>query len=244
MSMSRSDSADDTVRKRSGWLIPLAVIAVTIILSAFFLLYYLFPTPPPLFAEQQSPTSDTSIVEVDVNGLKLWIPANYTEFESTRHGGVRREVALFAILPDLAGWSNWNAGDFDDNSPKSPVVYMPIREDKVNLSETERMQRIYLAYSVDPKGQPGPYGLTQYTFRSDSGYRAEDLFVGNTDSGLMVLHCAKLGPDVPSPNCWRDLKIAKGVSVTYRFKRAKLSHWRDIADGVAKLMTTFQQKPK
>jgi len=32
--------------------------------------------------------------------------------------------------------------------------------------------------------------------------------------------------------------------VTYRFKRAKLSHWRDIADGVAKLMTTFQQKPK
>jgi len=242
--MSRSDSADDTVRKRSGWLIPLAVLAVTVILSAFFLLYYLFPTPPPLFAEQQSPTSDTTPVELEIGGLKLWIPANYMEFESTRHGGRRREAPLFAILPDLSGWSNWNGSDFDDNSPKSPVVYMPIREDKVNLSETDRMQRIYLAYITDPKGQPGPFGLTQYNFRIDSGYRNEDLFAANTDGGLMLLHCAKLSPDTPSPNCWRDYRIGKGVSVTYRFKRAKLAHWHEIADNVAKLMTAFQQKPK
>jgi hypothetical protein len=242
--MSRSDSADDTVRRRSGWLIPLGVLLVTVVLSAFFLLYYLFPSPPPLFAEQQSPTSDSSIVSVEVNGTKFWIPANYTVFDSARHGGIRRDVALFAILPDLAGWSNWNAGDFSDNSAKSPIVYMPIREDRVNLSEEDRMQRIYLAYIVDPKGAPGPFGLTQYTFSKDSGYRAEDLFVGHTDSGLMILHCEKPGPDNPSPNCTRDLHVAKGVSVPYRFKRSKLSHWHEIADGVAKLMASFQHPPK
>jgi hypothetical protein len=213
-------------------------------MSAFFLLYYLFPAPPPLFAEQQSPTSDTTPIEVEVGALKLWIPANYMMFESTRHGGRRREVPLFAVLPDLSGWSNWESGSFDDNGPKSQLVFMPIREDRVNLTEAQRMERIYMAYVTDPKGKPGPFGLTQYTFRADSGYRAEDLFVGQTATGLMVLHCAKLGPDVPSPNCWRDMQIGKGVSVSYRFKRSKLSHWREIADNVARLMDSFKRPPK
>ena len=244
MSMSRSDSGDDTVRKRSGWLIPLAVVLVVGVLSVFFLLYYLFPTPPPLFAEQVSPTSDTTPVEVEISGTKLWIPSNYMVFESTRHGGRRREVPLFSILPDLSGWSNWSAGDFSDNSPKSPVVFITIREDRMNLSEADRMQRIYLAYITDPKGKTGASGLTRYAFRQDSGYRGEDLFAAQTAQGLMLLHCAKLSVDVPSPNCWRDMTMARGLSVTYRFKRSKLGHWRDIADNIAKLMDTFQHPPK
>jgi len=197
-----------------------------------------------LFAEQQSPTSDTTPVEVEVGGLKLWIPANYMVFDSTRRGGHRREVELFAALPDLTGWSNWDSGKFDDNGPKSQIVFMPIREDHVNLTETERMQRIYNAYLADPKGAPGPFGLTQYAFRNDSGYHAEDLFVGQTGGGPVVLHCAKFGPDVPSPNCWRDMKLGRGASVSYRFKRSKLSHWREIADGVTRLMDSFGQPPK
>jgi len=239
-----SDDADDTVRKRSGWLIPLAVLVVLSILSGLFLLFYLFPSPPPLFAEQQSPTSSTKVVALKVHGLKLWIPANYIEYDSARRGGTRRGVELFAIMPDMSGWSNWDASSFEDNSPSSNVVYMPIREEKVNLSEADRFQRIYLPYLVDSNGGPSGNGLTQYQFRSDSGYRAEDLFVGRAKGGVVVMHCAKLGPDVPSPNCWRDLQLAKGVSVTYRFKRKRLNHWLEIADGVEKLMNSFRTPPR
>ena len=242
--MSRSESADDTVRKRSGWLIPLGVLVVILILSGGFLLFYLFPSPPPLFAEQQSPTSDSTVVALEVNGQKLWIPSNYLQFESARHGGRRRDIELFALLPDLSGWSNWDAGSFADNSPTSNVVFMSIREDKVNLSEADRFRRIYQGYLADPKGSPGWYNLTQYAFRSDSGYHNEDLFVGHTASGPVIMHCAKLGPDVPSPNCWRDVNLAKGVSVSYRFKRRRLNHWVQIDDGVDKLMAAFGRPPK
>jgi hypothetical protein len=242
--MSRSDNADDTVQKRSGWLIPLGVLVVVLILSGGFLLFYLFPSPPPLFAEQQSPTSDSSVVALEVNGQKLWIPSNYLEFESARRGGRRRDIELFALMPDLGGWSNWDSSSFADNSPSSNVVYISIREDKVNLTEPDRLRRIYLGYISDPKGTPAWYGLTQYAFRADSGYHAEDLFVGHARSGLVILHCAKLGPDVPSPNCWRDMNLAKGVSVSYRFKRKRLNHWLAIADGVEKLVTTFRRAPK
>jgi hypothetical protein len=243
MSVSSEDT-DDTVRKRSGWLIPLAVLVVVAILSGLFLLFYLFPSPPLLFAEQQVPTSSTNVVALEVNGLKLWIPANYLEFDSSRRGGRRRGVEVFAMMPDMTGWSNWDSGAFADNGPHSNIVYMPIREDKTNLGEADRFRRIYLAYVADPKGRPAWYGLTQYEFRDDSGYHAEDLFVGQTQNGPMILHCAKLGPDVPSPSCWRDMHLAKGVSVSYRFKRGRLNHWREIGDGVEKLMTTFRTPPK
>lgn len=242
--MSRSDDSDDTVKKRSGWLIPLGVLLVVAALSALFLAYYLFPTPPPLFAEQQNPTSSTNIVALEIGGLKLWIPENYIEFDSGRQGGRRHEVALWAMMPDLTGWSNWDASAFADNGPNSRVVYMPIRADRVNLSEADRMRRIYLAYVTDPRGAPGPYGLVKYAFRPDSGYRNEDLFVGETANGLVVMHCVKLGPNVPSPNCLREMRLAKGVSVTYRFKRAKLNHWREIADNVQTLLASFEKPPK
>ena len=88
--MSYSDT-DDTIRKRSGWLIPLGVFLVTIALSALMLLFYLVPNATNFLEEQVSPTSRTDIVALQVHDLKLWVPANYLQYESSRQGG---EAAL------------------------------------------------------------------------------------------------------------------------------------------------------
>lgn len=241
--MSRSDDADDTVRRRSGWLIPLGVVLVITVLSALFLLYYLAPTAPPLFSEQVAPTSSTEVAALEVGGRKFWIPENYLQFDSARRGGLRRDVALFAMLPDLSGWSNWNASAFAENGPNSRIVFLTIRE-QANISEADRLKRIYMAYVADPKGAPGPYGLTRYSFRPDSGYRAEDLFVGQTAKGPMVLRCVRMSPDVPSPSCLRDMPLGRGVGISYRFKRSKLSHWQETGDAVETLLATFARPPK
>src|SRR5262249_9952277 len=157
------------------------------ILSAIILVYYLAPNPQTFVNEQPAPTSDPSLVALRVHGLKLWIPANYIQFQSVRQGGARRDVSLVAILPDLAGWSTNEAQTFAANTADSPVVYLLIRDEEVNRSEADRLARIYLNYVTDQKGAPGPFGLTQYTFRDDSGYRAEDLFVGQTAAGPVIL---------------------------------------------------------
>lgn len=241
--MSYSDS-DGTIRRRSGWLIPLGVFLVTLILSALFLLYYLAPSAPSFLEEQIAPTSRTDPVALRVHGLKLWIPANYLEYESARQGGARKDLALFAILPDMAGWSNWEATTFNDNTPESPVIYLLIREESLNLNESDRLARIYMNYVTNPKGFPGPFGLTQYTFREDSGYRSEDLFVGQTREGPEVLRCVRFSPQVPSPSCLRDVPIAHGVALSYRFKRAHLARWHEIGDGVRNLILNVEKQPK
>ena len=241
--MTYSDT-DGTIRKRSGWLIPLGVFLVTLVLSALLLVYYLAPSPQTFVVEQPSPTADSHPVALRVHGLKLWIPANYIPFESVRQGGARRDLALVAILPDLAGWSNWEAPTFADNTADSPVVYLLIRDEEVNRSEADRLARIYINYVTSPKGTPGPFGLTQFTFREDSGYRNEDLFVGQTAAGPVILRCVRFSPQVPSPSCLRDMPIDRKVALSYRFKRAHLSNWREIGDAVANLIATFKKAPK
>jgi len=242
--VSQRDDDSGAIRQRSGWLIPVAVFLVTAALSALFLLYYLAPAPNSFIEEHPSPTARTDAIALSVDELKLVIPANYIVYSSARQGGPRKEVALATKLPDFHGYSDWYASTFADNGPDSPVIYLLIREDRLNMSEAQRLQRIYLAYVVDPAGKPAPFGLTQYTFRDDSGYHGDDLFVGQTPKGPVVLLCVRFSPDVPSPSCLRDVRVAHRVALNYRFKRTHLARWHEIADGVDGLMSSFTQTKK
>lgn len=236
---SRDRNAEDTVKQRSGWLIPLAVFVVTAVLSALFLLFYLAPAPTSFIEEHQSPTSHTDPVRISLGGLSLDIPANYLLYASARQGGDRKQIELFAKFPDFHGYSDWESQTFNGNGPDSPVIYMLIREEPFNLGEEERLKRIYLNYVADEQGKPGPFELTEYTFRDDSGYRREDLFVGDMQGHPVVMRCVRFSQDVPSPSCLRDVRLSNAVVLSYRFKRALLANWRDIATGVNGLVRTF-----
>lgn len=240
--MSRTDFADGPVHKHSGWLLPFAVFVITAALSALFLIYYLRPSPRSLMEEQPSPTSDTEVVRLSVHGLALAIPSNDLTYRSAREGGEQKDVALAALLPDFHGYSDAEAQSFSGNAPDSPVIYLLLREDRLNLSEAERLQRIYMGYVANPQGAPGPFGLTQYTFRDDSGYRGEDLFVGETPKGIALYRCVRFSQEVPSPSCLRDTRLAHGVALSYRFKRAYLVHWREIGDGADGFVRAFMRR--
>jgi len=240
--MSRSDT--DDVRQRSGWLIPIAVFVVTAGLSALFLLYYLAPAPTALIEDHAVPTALTDPVSLRVGKLALTIPANYVMYQSARSGGRQPKVELYATYPDFHGYTSGDAQTFAGNAADSPVVYMLVRKDELNLTEEQKFQRIYVNYLASPQGMAGPFGLTQYAFRDDSGYRGQDLFIGEGDHGPMAFICARFSMQVQSPNCWRDMRLGKGASLTYRFKRANLGHWREIAAGVDTLMHSFTTRAK
>jgi hypothetical protein len=239
--MNRSTDDDETVRKRSGWLIPFGVFAVTFVLSAMFLLLYLAPTAPSLFEEQIMPTSRSDIIALTVNGRAFRIPANYLLYASARQGGEHREVAMFALLPDLEGWSNWSADAFAGNTPDSRVVFLTIHKERLGLTEADKLKRVYLDYVIDRHGTDGPYGLHQFAFRRDTGYRNEDLFVGQSAAGPVVLRCVKPAVDVPSPSCLRETLLANGTALSYRFKRNHLSDWQEMTSRMDKLIAAFQK---
>jgi hypothetical protein len=240
--MSESGYTGGVIKRRSGWLIPLAVFVVTAVLSLFVLIYYLAPPPAALIQDRPSPTGLRDPVTLQIGSTRLTIPANYILYASARRGGERSEVALAAELPDWQGYSPERAPIFSGNAADSPVIYLLIRNEPLSLTETERLERIYLSYVTNPAGEPGPFGLTHYIFRDDSGYRDEDLFVGQSDDAPVVLRCVRLSNRVPSPTCLRDQQLQHGLALSYRFKRAHLAEWKEIARGADRLVSGFGAK--
>ncbi len=237
-----ADDAGEPIQKRSGWLLPLAVFVVTATLSAGVLYYYVGPRPPGFVRDVPSPTADTAPVALTVNGVSFSVPANHIVYRAAQRGGEQADVALFALLPDFRGFSQEDAQRFSSNAPDLGAIFLLIRGDRLNLTESERLKRIYLGYVTSQMGMPGPYGLTQYDFRDDSGYRGEDLFVGQTARGPALFRCTRFSADFPNPSCLRETPLTQGVALSYRFKRAHLAQWREISTSADLLVRSFIQR--
>lgn len=233
------DRQREDVHGHSGWLIPLAVAFAILLLSGLFLGWYLRPGPRGASA----PTDRSNLVQLSVRGARFAVPANYIESAAARNGGEQDSLALAAIFPSFAGYSDDTARQFQGNAPDSAVVRLALRGDPNNLDAAARLKRIYLPYVANADGVAGPFELTQYSFRADSGYQRNDLFVGTRDGKPVLLLCEKESAELTSPNCLAvDRPLEKNLTLSWRFKRAWLSHWREIASGVDTLVKRFEVK--
>ncbi len=239
--MSQTGNEGAEIRQHSGWLIPLGLAGVVLLLCGVVLLYDLRPGTG-LF-RNNAPTADASSVRLSVRGVNFQVPANYLTSRATRRGGDLDVLALSALLPDMRGYSAEDAPLFASNDPDSPVVHLVLRGDTNRLSAADRLARIYQPYLADPQGSAGSFGLRHFTFRADTGYERNDLYAGNTESGLLLLLCERPAQDLPSPNCLAiDRPVAPGVTLSYRFKRSQLSGWRNISAGVDRLAAKFMRR--
>ena len=237
--MTDSESQSAEIHQHSGMADPpWASLLVILALCGMLLLYYL-QRPLPAAFRDNGPTTDSTSVALTVRGTRLSVPANYLETRGARRGGDQDVVALFALLPDMRGYSAAEATLFSGNAADSPLLHMAIRGDTNSLDPASRLSRIYMPYILNPKGTQGPFGLTRYDFRADSGYGRDDLFVGPGDPMLLLL-CERPAQDLPSPNCLAiDRPIARNVNLSYRFKRAQLARWQQISEGVGRLVGGF-----
>jgi hypothetical protein len=236
--MSHVDQKED-IHQHSGWLIPAAFLFAVLLLSGLFLGWYLRPGPKAPAA----PTVQATLVALTVGGQAFAIPANYIQNPAARAGGTQNSVALAALFPSWHGYSDAEAKVFSGNAPDSPVVRLSLHGDANPLDASARLARIYQPYIPDPKGAPGPFGLTQYGFAKNSGYEHQDLFAGENNGKLLLFLCEQPAPELPSPNCLAtDQPLGKSVSLSWRFKRAYLARWRELSGGVSALMTRFETR--
>lgn len=241
--MGGGQNAGGLAKRRTGWVMPMAVFFVTACASALVLAYYVLPDSGELGVELPAPSAGTREVALAIGGTRFRIPANFLPLASTRRGGSVGSIAMAALLPNLAGYSIDDAPAFADNGATSRVVAIGLHGAPVPPSEDERLARIYLPQVQDTGGTPGPYGLMRYAFRADSGYHAQELFVGETPAGKAIFLCTRLDAGAPAPNCMRDTALAPDLALSYRFKRESLKDWRAIEDGVRALTARFRQQP-
>ncbi len=235
--MDNSAEHRTVIHRHSGWLIPLAFVLALVALSGLFLLWFLRPGP-----RYGAPGGNDVLVKISMQGLRLAVPANYISAASARGGGEQRMLALAALFPDMRGYSERDADLFAGNAPDSAVIHLLLRSDPNSLDAAERLGRVFMPTIADPKGEAGPFGLTHYILRPDSGYSRNDLFLGETPTGTLLFLCERAQPDLPSPNCVATARPpVKNLSFSWRFKRAFLSDWQRIAIAVDSLMAKLRQ---
>lgn len=231
-------------REYSGWLVPLAVFVLTAMLAALFLVYYLAPTPTQFGRARPAPTDSSELVMLSIGNTGFHIPANYILFSSDRSGGPLEELSLIALYPSLEGYTLADAQEFTSNAPDSRVIYLGVRQERITLSQEDKFARIYWPQILNGDGTRTGFGATLYTFREDSGYRDEELYVREGQNGTMLVRCTRPAAEVPSPNCLGDMSLGDGLIATYRFKRAYISNWQDIEAGTRALLGAFMVKSR
>lgn len=226
----------EEIHRHSGWVIPGAFFFALLLLSGLLLGWYLRPGP----RSQIAPTGQSNAVTLTLHGVSFTIAANYIESAKARAGGAMDSVTLVTLFPSWRGYSEEQARLFAGNAPDAPVIRLSFHGDPNGLDARERLDRIYRP-SLAGSGQ-GPFGLTRYSFVSDSGYGDDDLFAGEIGKDLFLFLCERASPEFPSPNCAAvDRNLAPGLSYSFRFKRAYLGRWREIATGVDLLIARFRQ---
>lgn len=246
----------EEIKAESSWAGPARILFITLILAAGFVYYYFGPSVEDLQGNSPKASTSREPVTVQVGGATFTIPQNYTQFSKTRRGGVQDTVELFAILPDFEGFTIARQEDFEGNAESSPVVHITLQDLHAparrfqnetleqRMTEREKFERIYLPLAVDPKGDSARYGFTRYRLSDTWGGADKELFVYEaSDGGIVLYRCLPSVANMPSPWCRRDIMLTERLMLSYRFKRSRLSEWRDIDEKVTNLIASFRQSP-
>ncbi len=225
----------EEIKQESSWRYPIGIFLATLILCAIFLYYYVGPSVEEFKGDLPSPAITEEAVSVQIANRTFAPAANYTVYPRARRGGARDEVSLYALWPNMSGYSPGNRREFVDDDPQTRRINMIISKRSISITEAERLDALYLPHTVDKGGVPTPYQLMKFTFSErranvpTNGYADTELFVGtDEDDNVIALFCFKERTDITSPECWRTYDYSDTVEVTYRFKRPFLPEWRKI----------------
>lgn len=238
----------EEVKQESSWRYPLGIFMATLVLCAIFLYYYVGPSVEDFSGNTPSPAITEEPVRVEIGGVVFSPAANYTVYPRARRGGARDEVVLYALWPNMNGYTPAQRREFIENAPDTRRIDIVISKRSSAFAEAERFERLYLPQTVDSRGVRTPYQLTKFTFKDQrsnvptNGYADTELFAG-VDSGgaTAAIFCFKEKEDIQSPECWREFEYGDTVEVSYRFKRPYLPEWKALDEAVRNFVAGLDQ---
>ena len=209
----------------------LIMVAVTITAGAVALVaYLLWPT------WVARPASAPDRLPVSVGATLFNVPTTAIRRKIQRHSGPQERVDLNFAYPSLEAPTvpHLNAETFNDAVPPIDRIFLSITAHHDALGPDERVRTIYPRY-LDANPPRVSDGLMVRPFRDSTPYAGEDLFVSS--SPLFVVHCTR---DGTTPGMCLSERRIEGADLTFRFPRAWLVQWRDVASAMEQLVSRMR----
>src|SRR5579872_2014358 len=173
---------------------------------------------------------------ITVGGMLFNVPSDAIRMRLQRRSGAQDRIDLAFAYPSLSP-PEPQKHVTADTVEETPVVIdrlllsIALRSD--DLSPDDRLRTIYPRY-LDQRAEERN-GLTGRSFLNDTPYHGEDLFIGN--GGAFVTRCTR--DDLTPGICLTQRRIDT-VDMTFRFPRAWLTDWRDVAEAMEKLVAKLR----
>jgi hypothetical protein len=175
---------------------------------------------------------------ITVGGMLFNVPSDAIRMRLQRRSGAQDRIDLAFAYPSLSPPEPQKhvTAETVENTPvvvDRLLLSIALRSD--DLSPDDRMRTIYPHY-LDQRAEERN-GLIGRSFLDDTPYHGEDLFIGN--GGAFVARCTR--DDLTPGICLTQRRI-DSVDMTFRFPRAWLTDWRDVAEAMDKLVMKLRGK--
>jgi hypothetical protein len=211
----------------------MALLSGLLSVSAVALIaYLLWPTWQP------TPSGQPDRLPISIGGVLFNIPPQAIREKVQRQSGPQERVDLSFEFPSLAPpgaprhVSPDTIGATEDSISR---IFLSIAEHHGAMAPQTRLQTIYPRY-LEASSTPGQDGLTRQAFRDGTPYEHEDLILADAPEhgARLVARCSR---DAETPGTCLSERRINGADLTFRFPRQWLSHWRDVASAMDRLVT-------
>jgi hypothetical protein len=231
---SLSASMPPALLRRSRWPSVLLVVAACLIGAGALttVAYLLWPTWRP------TSSGDPSRLPITIGSALFNVPAKAIRTRMQRRAGPQERIDLAFDYPSLQPpepQAHVTANDIDHKALAASRLFLSIAADGSVITPHERVRTIYPRY-VEAHADMQE-GLTGRAFRDDSPYRGEDLFMA--ESPALVARCTR---DAMTAGMCLSERRVDGAHLTFRFPRAWLSDWRNVAAAMDKIVERMQSK--
>jgi hypothetical protein len=226
---------------RSLLMLPLLIFFAVSLLAASYVAYVLWPRWPGPAVPPNAPS-----LPIIVGGTAFNIPPAAIRRPVQRKPGAQERIDLVFIWPSLAPPANAAEAGPQHVAPAGAEAAHPLERIFLTVAASdggppplERMNTIYRRYlAPETLSEPHASGLLMLAFREDTPYQDEDMFYTPDMPGRFLLRCTRdMGPTPGT--CLHERRIG-GADATVRFPRAWLSKWREVADGIDRLISRLQ----
>jgi hypothetical protein len=208
-----------------GHVIPVLLACGTTAAAIALVAYLLWPT------WSATGLSTPERLPISVGGAVFNVPVAAIRMNVQRHTGPQERIDLAFGYPSLDPPEvpkHVTAETVDDTQPIDRI-FLSVAAHHDALAPDARLRTIYPRY-LEQTSTPLGDGLTMRAFRNSTPYTGEDLFVADTPS--LTARCSR---DAATPGmCLSEHRI-DSADLTFRFPRAWLAQWRDVANAMDRL---------
>lgn len=177
---------------------------------------------------RSKPAGEQMAVDVHpvVGDTTLAVSTNLIRFPAARRDGPIDRLDLLFAWPDLTPANEKEAAALRAEGESDPLIFVTVTERQEGaLDSTGRLDLVYTRVFSDD-AWAGPAGLVGVALSADAGYAGEDLYFEPEGELPFVARCLATEDPAIAQTCIREINVAGGLAVLYRFDKSLLQEWR------------------